>query len=302
MTAGRVRRANPGPVPANTPADVAALAEQIPVPSPLPPIVPFDDLQATVTAPPGRTPVPAGRASASGSGTVDAFWEAVPGRAPASSPSGSAGSGAGKGLRFDGLLGEPMAHAPGHSGLLLTVLDDTEREAALLDRGDMGEGRVGQTLEAARIHGIEVLHGLRVGPGGVPVDHVVISANGVWVVHAVAELAGKLARRDLGNWFTAGARLYIGEADRSDLLDVTRAQVAAVRTVLENSPFEPVEIHGVLCFGMVSPGWVTDPFELEGVTVTWRRYLVEPMLTPVLLGTEERLALTRHFALSVSHH
>lgn len=167
--------------------------------------------------------------------------------------------------------------------------------AEVLDRGDMGEGRIGQMLEAARIHGIEVLHGLRMGSAQVVVDHLVIAANGVWVVHAVPALDGKLERRDLGDWFTSDQRLYISDLDRSDLLTASQRQTSEVASLLQTSEFEAVVVRGVLCFETVQPGWVTAPFVLDGTTVTWRRHLVEPMLTPVILGTEIRQSLTRFF-------
>ena len=187
-------------------------------------------------------------------------------------------------------------HAPSHSGLLLTSTSDAEWEATeVLDRGDMGEGRIGQMLEAARIHGIEVLHGLCMGPARVVVDHLVIAANGVWVVDAVPALEGKLERRDLGDWFTSDPRLYVAGSDRSDLLAASQQQTSGVASLLQTSEFEAVVVRGVLCFETVQPGWVTAPFVLDGTTVTWRRHLVEPMLTPVILGTEIRQSLTRFF-------
>ncbi len=193
-------------------------------------------------------------------------------------------------------MGKRSLHELGHSGLLLTSAHDAEPEAAeVLDRGDMGEGRIGQMLEAARIHGIEVLHGLTVSPPQVVVDHLVIAANGVWVVHAVPALDGKLERRDLGDWFTSDQRLFIADADRSDLLAASQERTNGVASLLQASEFTAVVVRGVLCFEMVQPGWVTAPFVLDGTTITWRRHLVEPMLTPVVLGTETRQALTRHF-------
>ncbi|MBX3286978.1 MAG: NERD domain-containing protein, partial [Actinobacteria bacterium] len=163
--------------------------------------------------------------------------------------------------------------------------------ADLLDRGDMGEGRVGQTLEGARVHGLEVVHGLRVEPGMHPIGHLVVAVNGLWVVDAVDVLAGKLERRDEGDWFTADPRLHIGGQDHTALVAAVREKVEAVNRLLARTDFTDIPVRGVLCFGSVQPGWITEPFVLDGVAITWRRKLVEPMLDPVLVDQQSRSAL-----------
>lgn len=169
-----------------------------------------------------------------------------------------------------------------------------------LDRGDAGEGRVGQTLEAARIHGLEVLHGLRIDPTIEAIDHLVVSANGVWVIRAVPVLAGPLERRDVGDWFTADPRLHIDGEDRSSLVTTVRAQVEAVLAAMVRSSFSDVPVRGVLCFGSVQAGWVKDPFVIDGISVTWRRHVVEPLLEPVQFDVRARTALVHALAGSVS--
>lgn len=168
-----------------------------------------------------------------------------------------------------------------------------------LDRGEVGEGRVGQTLEGARIHGLEVLHGLRIAAEVEPIDHLVVAVNGVWVIRAVPVLTGKLERRDVGDWFTADPRLHIDGDDHSDLVAVVRRQVEAVTGVLAQSSFSDLPIRGVLCFGSVQPGWVAEPFVIDGISVTWRRRLVEPLLDPVLVDLRSRTALVHALAGSV---
>jgi hypothetical protein len=177
----------------------------------------------------------------------------------------------------------PPRPAPGASAHLVP--------ADLLDRGDMGEGRVGQTLEGGRVHGLEVVHGLRIEPHMRPIDHLVVAVNGLWVVDAVDVLAGKLERRDEGDWFTADPRLHIGGADHTELVASVREKVEAVTRLLARTDFTDIPVRGVLCFGTVQPGWITEPFVLDGVAITWRRRLVEPMLDPVLIDQNSRSAL-----------
>jgi len=186
------------------------------------------------------------------------------------------------GRRAVDLMGPPRP-APG--------LRTPEVPAELLDRGDVGEGRVGQALEEARASGLEVIHGVLTEPGLAPIDHLVIAVNGVWVVDAVDQLTGKLERRDEGDWFTADPRLHIGGEDHTPLIAAVRDKVDAVARLLARSDFTDIPVRGVVCFGSVQPGWITEPFVLDGVAVTWRRKLVEPLLDPILIDQPSRNAL-----------
>lgn len=164
-----------------------------------------------------------------------------------------------------------------------------ERPDPSVNRGPVDDSPVTAALEAARIHGLEVIH--RIDVGGGPIDHLVVAVNGVWAVTEERELTGLLAKRDLGDWFTADARLYVGEDDRTDLVASARDRAAAVRQLLSTTAYATVPVRPVVCFGDVAPGWVSDPFVVGAVSVTWRAHLVEPMLDPVLLDGDRRTDL-----------
>jgi hypothetical protein len=183
-----------------------------------------------------------------------------------------------------------VGHRHGRSGVVL--VERPQAPPAELDRGDMGEGRVGQTLEGARIHGLEVLHGVDLAAGVAPVDHLVVAVNGLWIVHAVDVLRGPLERRDLGDWFTADPRLHIAGEDRSDLVATVADQVAAAVGLLAPTRHADLPVRGVVCFGSAPAGWVDAPFAIDDVWVTWRNHLVEPMLEPVLIDPAGRDEVT----------
>lgn len=170
--------------------------------------------------------------------------------------------------------------------------DESSVDFTELDRGDMGEGRVGQTIEAARIHGLEVLHGFDLASGVRPIDHLVIAVNGIWVIRSRDTLTGRLERRDLGDWFSADPRLFVDDEDSTYLVDETGRQVEALRARLGPTPFGDVMIRGVVCYGTAPAGWVSDPFDIAGVRVTWRNLLVEPMLDPVMIDETSLRRLT----------
>lgn len=161
-----------------------------------------------------------------------------------------------------------------------------------IERGDPGDSHVGRALETARGRGLEVLHHLAVGPDE-RIDHLVVAVNGLWVVRSEAALVGPLERRDLGDWFTADPRLYVGEHDRSDLVNDARDRAGTLRRFLASTSFADVPVRPVVTFGEVPAGWATDPFALAGVSVTWGSMLIEPMLDPVMVDKVTRAHLVR---------
>ena len=66
--------------------------------------------------------------------------------------------------------------------------------------------------------------------------------------------------------------------------------------MLARSEYAHLVVRPVLCFGTVQPAWFERPFTFNRVSITCRRYLVEPMLEPVVLDLETRATLTRWFA------
>lgn len=168
----------------------------------------------------------------------------------------------------------------------------------MLDRGQPGTGEVGLSLEDARRKGVEVVHGFHIDGCPAPIDHLVLAVNGVWVVDAVDVLTGKLERRDEGDWFTADPRLHIGGVDHTYLVTAVREKVEAVAHLLARTDFTDIPVRGVLCFGTVQPGWVGEPFVLDGVMVTWERRLIEPLLDPILIDQPSRNALLQEFVAS----
>jgi hypothetical protein len=168
------------------------------------------------------------------------------------------------------------------------------------DRGDVADDPVSETLEQARIHGIEILHGYRFDQHTV-LDHVVLGTNGIWVVRAGPLVEESLDRRDVGDWFTSDPRLFVGEVDRSDLVDEARLQADAVRSTLAATRNADIPIRPAVCFPQPPPGPSTEPFTVAGVLITWRNRVIEPMLEPVLIDRSTRQELV-DFLLAVRYN
>ena len=145
---------------------------------------------------------------------------------------------------------------------------------------------IGRVLMAAENRGLVWL-GPRTTPEGRTVDHVALSPNGVWLVKTEPPATGRIERRDVGDWFTAEPRLYVGDQDRSEVAVTSAADEVSVARALVASPLESLPIYRVLCFADVPPAWIERPFEFQGMWVTWSRHLIEPMLATVHIQRAE---------------
>lgn len=150
------------------------------------------------------------------------------------------------------------------------------------------------TLEAAADRGLLCLHHRAVPGTSYVIDHLVVAPNGLWVVTAAPEPTGRVEKRDLGDWFSSEPRLFVGGSDASRLHLRAQHTFDAVEAALADSVVDRVPRQGVLCFVDVAPAWFTRTFELERITVTWRRLLVDPMLSVTTYGPQTRLELIRH--------
>jgi hypothetical protein len=166
---------------------------------------------------------------------------------------------------------------PKVGGFLLAITDDPT-STKVWDQGAVGEEKVGGHLENARPRGIEVLHDRRIPGSRANIDHLVIAPTGVWVVDAKRYLNAKIERRDVGGWFKTDLRLYVGGRDRTKLIAGVHKQTALVADALRQAGYPEVPVQGALCFVDIETGWFAKPFQIDGVTVTWRKHLMTPIL------------------------
>lgn len=123
-----------------------------------------------------------------------------------------------------------------------------------------------------------VLHD-RLRPGNTAnIDHLAVTPNGVWVIDA-KRYTGQVAKRDVGGWFSADVRLFVGRRDCSRVLTAMSKQVAAVRTAL-GADGAGVPVRPMICFVDAEWSWFARPFELGGVLVTWPKAACELLVRP----------------------
>ncbi|MCU1461802.1 MAG: hypothetical protein JWO37_1877 [Acidimicrobiales bacterium] len=155
---------------------------------------------------------------------------------------------------------------PRVGGLILALSDDPQSTKAWL-QGAEGERRVGAALDAIGHAGVVALHDRRVPGSRANIDHIAIAPSGVWVIDA-KRYSGQVAKKDVGGWFTADERLYVGRRDCTKLVVAMAKQVEVVRQALGDD-LPGVPVHPLLCFVGAEWGWFAKPFVLQGVTVAW---------------------------------
>ncbi len=108
-------------------------------------------------------------------------------------------------------------------------------------KGAVGERVIGKALDAV-CRGIgHVLHDRKLPGSKRNLDHIVVTAAGVFVVDA-KNIAGVPRYMDFGGSLTTDARLYVGGTDRTMWVEGVQSQAAAVREVAG------VDVLPVLCF------------------------------------------------------
>jgi hypothetical protein len=164
------------------------------------------------------------------------------------------------------------------------------------DKGASWEkGAVGEELLAASLQPlvdadvIVALHDRRIPGSTANIDHVLVAANGVWVVDAKRYKHQKVTKDVRGGIFSSRAVLSVDGRDRSNLVDGVHKQVGVVRAALEAHPDVPV--HGALCFVDGDWGLWRRPFTLDGVVVLWPRALRARLSEPGELDAMQRMAM-----------
>jgi Nuclease-related domain len=158
-------------------------------------------------------------------------------------------------------------------------------------RGALGEERIGQLLDQVVGDAGVVLHDRRVPGRRINLDHLVVVASGVRVIDT-KHYRGRLARRQVGGWFTSREVLTVGRRSESRLVTSARRQCAIVEHVLG----EDVPVRAVLCFTGVELGLFARPFVMEGVVITWPKALAKSLGAPGALTESSRLEVADRLA------
>ena len=161
---------------------------------------------------------------------------------------------------------------PHLGGFLLAVSDEPSTTTSWA-KGAPGEEKVGAHLDALAKQGVRALHDRRVPGSLANIDHIAISAGGVWVIDAKRYKNKRPHLKVTGGFlFPRVETLVVDPRDCTKLLDGMDRQLAVVRTALGEFA-DAVPVTGVLCF--VDADWPLfgGSFTVRGIPVVWPKKL-----------------------------
>jgi hypothetical protein len=161
-----------------------------------------------------------------------------------------------------------LAKHPKLGGLILALSDERQSTTAW-DVGAAGEERLGQGLDRLGSETVRLLHDRRIPKSRANIDHLAVTASGVYVIDAKKYRGRPHLKVEGGLLRPREERLLIGSRDCTKLVDGVLKQVGVVRGLLDID----FPVHGVLCF--VEADWplIGGTFTTRGVQALWPRKL-----------------------------
>lgn len=158
----------------------------------------------------------------------------------------------------------------GRLGGVAVALSDERQSTTAWASGARGERVVGEALDRVGSDDVRVLHDRRIPRSRANIDHLAVTAAGVWVIDAkryankrpALQVDGGILRKRI-------ERLLISGRDHTKLVDGVLHQVELVEESLPGIP-----VRGALCF--VDADWPLfgGAFTVRGVEALWPKRLV----------------------------
>lgn len=165
-------------------------------------------------------------------------------------------------------------------------------------KGAAGERRVADVIDALAPQDVYALHDRGVPRSRANIDHVAITASGVYVVDAKNYPRATLAVRREGGWGRpVQETLLVRGRQRNDLLAGLARQLFSVEEALHANPgLAQVPVHGVLCF--VGANWPLFPLTMSvaGIPVVGPKDLRRQLLAEGDVDVELRYRAYCHLA------
>jgi hypothetical protein len=134
---------------------------------------------------------------------------------------------------------------PRLGGAILALSEDPQSTKAWAS-GAKGEASLGRRLDKRASESLAVLHDRRIPGTKANIDHLVVTAGGVFVVDAKRYVDKRPRLRVEGGILRPRVeKLMVGGRDRTKLVHGVLGQVERVRAIVED---ENVPVLGVLCF------------------------------------------------------
>jgi hypothetical protein len=158
----------------------------------------------------------------------------------------------------------------GRLGGIAVVLSDEKQSTKAWATGAVGEERLGARLDALVSESIAVLHDRRIPGSKANIDHIAITAAGIWVIDAKRYKGRPEPRIEGGILRPRVEKVLVGRRDCTKLVDGVLKQVDLVRELVGNVP-----VTGALCF--IEADWplVGGAFTTRDVYVLWPKRLTK---------------------------
>ena len=183
------------------------------------------------------------------------------------------------------------AKHPRLGGLILALSDERQSTTAW-DVGAAGEERLGKGLDRLAWDTVRLLHDRRIPKSRANIDHLAVTASGVYVIDAKKYRGRPHLKVEGGLFRPREERLLVGSRDCTKLVEGVLKQVDVVRELLDIE----VPVHGVLCF--VEADWplIGGAFTTRGVRALWPRRLYPQLETEGPVAAETVAEVHRKLA------
>ncbi len=157
---------------------------------------------------------------------------------------------------------------PRIGGFLLAISEERQATTAWYT-GALGEERLGKGLDRLACDTIKLLHDRRIPRSKANIDHIAVTAYGVYVIDAKKYRGRPHLKIEGGILRPRVERLLVGSRDCTKLVDGVLKQADVVRTALTDD----VPVRGVLCF--VEADWplIGGSFTTRDVQALWPKKL-----------------------------
>lgn len=158
----------------------------------------------------------------------------------------------------------------GKLGGVAVALSDEKQSTKAWATGAVGEERLGARLDSLVSESIAVLHDRRIPGSKANIDHIAITAAGIWVIDAKRYKGRPELKIEGGILRPRVEMLLVGRRDCTNLVDGVLKQIDLVREVVGDLP-----VMGALCF--VEADWplIGGAFTIRGVHALWPKRLAK---------------------------
>lgn len=158
----------------------------------------------------------------------------------------------------------------GRLGGIAFAMSDEKQGTKAWATGAIGEERLGARLDSLVSDSIAVLHDRSIPGTKTNIDHIAITAAGVWVIDAKRYKGRPELKIEGGIFRPRVEKVLVGRRDCTKLVDGVLKQIDLVRKVVGDLP-----VTGALCF--VEADWplIGGAFTTRGVHALWPKRLTK---------------------------